>query len=266
MLKSEKQASEIRALVLKMAHAAQASHVGSALSTVDLLTVYYGDRSDVLKKNSPVGEDILIFSKGHAAMAQYASLAYFGLIDASLLETYGKDDTLLSGHVSHSVSRHIPLSTGSLGHGLPFAIGIAIAKLKLNHAGRVYVLVSDGEMDEGTTWESALLANQLNLSNLTVIIDRNRIQSLSFTENVLVLEPLADKWKAFNWNVVSIDGHAHTEIKGALDLNLGPTCVIAETIKGRGVSFMENTVLWHYRPPNDDELKMALSELGQVSQ
>jgi len=198
-------------------------------------------------------------------MAQYATLAFFGLIESSQLDTYGVNGTLLSGHVSHSVSKHIPLSTGSLGHGLPYAIGIAIARKKLGRSGRVYVLLSDGEMDEGTTWESALIANQFELTNLTIVIDRNRIQSLSDTESVLALEPLEDKWRAFNWDVVKIDGHSHTDIKAAFDLNSGPTCVIAETIKGRGVSFMENTVLWHYRPPNDSELNLALAELGRNS-
>ena len=138
---------------------------------------------------------------------------------------------------------------------------MAIAKKRLGYVGRVYVLMSDGEMDEGTTWESALMASQFAADNLTVIVDRNRIQSLSETENVLALEPLAEKWKTFHWNVLEIDGHSHQEIAAALEFQYGPTCIIAETVKGRGVSFMENKVLWHYRPPNEAELSLAIKEL-----
>ncbi len=261
MIKTEKLSVEIRELILKMSFDAQASHVASSLSSVDLLTIFYHQRLSELLTFS--NSDTFIFSKGHAAMAQYAALAAFGLLDSTILKSYGKDGSLLSGHVSHFASKHIPLSTGSLGHGLPYGLGIAMANKRLRNNGRVYVLMSDGEMDEGTTWESALIANQFELENLTVIIDRNGIQSLSETEKVLALEPLDQKWKSFHWNVIEIDGHSHPEISSALNIQKGPVCIIANTIKGRGVPFMENSVQWHYRPPNEQEFNLAIRILRE---
>lgn len=261
MLETEKLAIEIRETILTMAFNAQASHIASSLSSVDLLAVFYHQRLSSLSAESQANQDLLVFSKGHAAMAQYSALATFGLLDKNLLKTYGKEGSILSGHVSHTISSHIPLSTGSLGHGLPYGLGLAIAEQLNGNTNRVFVLMSDGEMDEGTTWESALIAKQFNLQNLTVIIDRNRIQSLSETEKVLALEPLADKWRSFNWEVVEIDGHSHEEIAFALNGQGGPLCIIANTVKGHGVSFMENKVLWHYRPPNEAELELALQEV-----
>ena len=266
MIETEKLAVEIREAILRMAFSAQASHVGSCLSTVDLLAVFYNQRLSQFLSHDKTQRDSLIFSKGHAAMAQYASLAVFGLLDNELLDTYGKEGSLLSGHVSHKVSDLIPLSTGSLGHGLPYGVGVAMAHRLARKTNRVFVLMSDGEMDEGTTWESALIAKQFELNNLTVIIDRNRIQSLSETEKVLALEPLGDKWKSFNWDVIEINGHSHVEIASALGEREGPTCIIANTVKGYGVSFMENKILWHYRPPNSEELDIALHELHGKSQ
>ena len=252
-------ASNSRLSAVKMASVAKASHIGSSLSLIDILSVLY---TEILSIADDVEKsDSIIISKGHAAAGTYAVLAHVGLIPLELLESYGQDGSTLGGHITHSGNPRIELSTGSLGHGIPYGLGIALAQKKTGSSFRTFVVVSDGECDEGTTWESALMANQFQLSNLTVIIDRNRIQSLSGTENTIALEPLAEKWNAFKWKVITVNGHSHSELKKALNEKNGPICIIAETIKGKGVSFMENEVLWHYRPPNEDELKAALNEI-----
>jgi transketolase len=191
----------------------------------------------------------------------YAVLANSGYMSLEMLSNYGQNGSLLGGHVTHSNNDAITLSTGSLGHGLPYGIGIALSKKRKNLGGKVFIVMSDGECDEGTTWESALLAFQFKLDNLFVIIDRNGIQSLAKTEDTLQLEPLADKWKAFNWEVETVDGHSHSQLEDALRASSGPKCIIANTIKGKGVSFMEDSVLWHYRPPSELELETALKEI-----
>lgn len=248
-----------RLSAVKMASVAKASHIGSSLSLIDILAVLYADILSITENIET--SDSIIVSKGHAAAGIYAVLAHAGLIPLVLLESYGQDGSTLGGHITHSGNPRIELSTGSLGHGIPYGLGIALAQKKMGSSFRTFVVVSDGECDEGTTWESALMANQFQLRNLTVIIDRNRIQSLSGTENTIALEPLAEKWNAFKWKVITVNGHSHSELKEALNEKNGPICIIAETIKGKGVSFMENEVLWHYRPPNEDELKAALNEI-----
>jgi transketolase len=158
----------------------------------------------------------------------------------------------------------INLSTGSLGHGLPFSVGRALAKKRLGIEGQSFVVLSDGECDEGSNWEAALLASHLKLNNISVVIDRNSLQSLKSTEETVRLEPLAEKWVAFNWDVAIIDGHSHSELKNAIFRTSNkPMLTIAKTIKGRGVSFMENRIEWHYKSPNDQELAQALDELGK---
>jgi len=153
------------------------------------------------------------------------------------------------------------LSTGSLGHGLPYGIGLAIAQKRRSLGEKTFVIISDGECDEGTTWESALFAQQFNLNNLVLIIDRNRIQSLAGTEETLRLEPLLDKWKAFNWDACVVDGHNHLELEKSMQASYSPKVVIANTVKGKGVSFMEDSVAWHYKSPSDEELTEALNEI-----
>lgn len=261
MKTSENTAQLMREMILNMSFKAQASHIGSSLSCVDILAVFYS----ILESQSIASGDTcrpdLIFSKGHAAMAQYSALAAFGLLDRTTLESYGENESPLSGHVSHLVSECIPLSTGSLGHGLPYGVGLALAYKLQGITRKVVVLMSDGEMDEGTTWESALIANHFKLDNLLVIVDRNKIQSLGSTETTIQLEPLADKWLSFNWQVNAIDGHNHEDLRSAIEATMGLTCIIANTVKGRGVSFMEDKVLWHYRPPNAEEFEKAHNEL-----
>jgi len=251
-----------RSLIVQMAHRAKTAHVGSSLSVVDILAVLYSGAANIHPENfDNLNRDFVLFSKGHAASAFYSILALKGFFPTKLLETYCTDGSALGGHVTHGGKPGVELSTGSLGHGLPYGIGIAMSQKKAGSNAKTFVIMSDGECDEGTTWESALLAQQFQLSNLIVIIDRNRLQSLTGTEQTLALEPFAEKWKAFNWNVISIDGHSHDQLRESLISQNGPLCVIAETTKGKGVSFMENSVLWHYRSPSDEELAKALQEL-----
>jgi len=246
-------AKQSRVSALRMVNAAKAAHIGSSLSVIDILAVIY---CDIRQEN-----DVVIISKGHAAAGTYAVLAHSGLLPIESLETYGTDGSSLGGHVTHSGNSAVRLSTGSLGHGLPYGLGIALAQKRRKMKERTFVVISDGECDEGTTWESALFAQHFNLQNLTVIIDRNRIQSLGGTEETLKLEPLVDKWQAFNWKVIEVNGHDHEELNDAISVGDGPLLVIANTIKGKGISFMENSVLWHYRSPSMDELECAVSEL-----
>jgi len=257
--KSLKIARDSRVSALKMVSSSKAAHIGSSLSCIDILSVLYSGFAEIGADQEI--RDFVIVSKGHAAAGTYAVLANSNYMSLEMLSTYGQNGSLLGGHVTHSNNDAITLSTGSLGHGLPYGIGIALSKKRKNLGGKVFIVMSDGECDEGTTWESALLAFQFKLDNLFVIIDRNGIQSLAKTEDTLQLEPLADKWKAFNWEVETVDGHSHSQLEDALRASSGPKCIIANTIKGKGVSFMEDSVLWHYRPPSELELETALKEI-----
>ncbi len=264
---AETLALEARKRILQMTHEAQSSHVGSALSVVDILAVLYSGSAKVSPETSNSAErDCVILSKGHAASALYAVLAIRGFFPLSYLESYCADGGQFGGHVTHHGKPGVELSTGSLGHGLPYGLGVALSQNRHGTSARTFVVLSDGECDEGTTWESALLAHQFGASNLTVIIDRNRIQSLTNTEDTVALEPFADKWRAFNWEVREVDGHSYEQLSAALATQDRPLCIIAETTKGKGVSFMENKVLWHYRPPSSEDLENALLELQTESQ
>ena len=261
MLKSFEIADASRNSALKMVHASKSSHIGSSLSVIDILSVIVAGTD--LKIRRELGNELII-SKGHAAAGVYSVLAHSGYLPTELLDTYSLDGSLIGGHVT---STHVPvinLSTGSLGHGLPFSVGRALAKKRLGIEGQSFVVLSDGECDEGSNWEAALLASHLKLNNISVVIDRNSLQSLKSTEETVRLEPLAEKWVAFNWDVAIIDGHSHSELKNAIFRTSNkPMLTIAKTIKGRGVSFMENRIEWHYKSPNDKELAQALDELGK---
>lgn len=259
-------ATQIRAHVLRMTHRAKSSHVGGCLSIADLLAVLYGGvlRVDPTHPNWP-DRDRFILSKGHAVAAVYATLAEQGFFPIDWLDTFYQDGSHLPGHITHSVPG-VEASTGSLGHGLSIGCGMTLAG---NHDGRsyrVFVLLSDGELDEGSTWEAALFAPHHHLDNLIAIVDYNKIQSFGFVKEVLDLEPLADKWRSFGWAVREINGHDTEEIEESLLIvplqPEKPTCIIAHTVKGKGVSFMENQLAWHYMPPNDEQLTQALAELG----
>ena len=260
---ADKLAKLARVEILRMTSRAQASHVGSALSVVDIVSSLYAGGANIRKDNvDAVDRDVVLLSKGHAASALYSVLAIQQFFPLSHLQSYCENGALLGGHVTSTGLTGVELSTGSLGHGFPYGVGIALARKRYGVAGRIFVIMSDGECDEGTTWESALLANHHNLDNLIVIIDRNRIQSLGDTEKTLQLEPLKDKWEAFGWNVSDIDGHRHLSLISAINGDLDrPTVILANTTKGSGVSFMENSVLWHYRSRNSAELESAVQEV-----
>ncbi len=242
----------------------KSSHVGSALSIADILAVLYTyinvDPKDPFKHD----RDRFILSKGHAGAAVYAVLAELGFFSKEILNTHYQDGSILSGHVSHKGVAGVEFSTGSLGHGLSVATGFALAAKRRSLKFNSYALLSDGELDEGSNWEAILFAPHHNLDNLTCIVDYNKLQSLTTVKETLNLEPLKDKLSSFGWNIFDIDGHNHTEIKNSLTAKTNkPKFIIANTIKGKGVSFMENKVVWHYRSANEEELSIGLKELEE---
>lgn len=260
-------ATQIRAHVLRMTHRANASHVGTSLSTADLLAVLYGAVLRVDPARPDWAErDRFILSKGHGCAALYAVLAEQGFFPKGWLETYCQDGLHLAGHITHHGVPGVEVSTGSLGHGLPIGCGMALASKRDGRSYRVLVLLSDGDCDEGSTWEAALFAPHHRLDNLVAIVDYNKIQSLGMVKDILDLEPLAAKWQAFGWAVREIDGHNLKQIQDTLQRvpfeSERPSCIIAHTVKGKGVSFMENQVAWHYKSPNAEQLGQALEELG----
>jgi transketolase len=246
-----------------MVHRAKASHIASALSVTDILAVLYGQimRFDPEDQASPL-RDRFILSKGHACVAVYSTLAEVGLLAKEQLETYGDDFSWLMNHISHKVNG-VEFSTGSLGHGLPFGVGKALAAQARGEAWRTFVLLSDGEMDEGSNWEALMFAAHHQLTHLTAIIDYNKLQSLDSVANTLGLEPLVDKLGAFGAQVHELDGHDHQQMAKALSVisKEKPTVIVAHTTKGKGISFMENRVEWHYKNPSDEQLAAALAEL-----
>jgi transketolase len=254
-----------------MVHAAKAAHLGSSLSVIDILSVLYSDVGNISKTDpDSLASDQVLVSKGHAAAGTYAVLANSGFFETAILDSYCEDGSLIGGHVTFGKVPGIPFSTGSLGHGLPLGIGLALARKRSNANSFVYVVMSDGECDEGTTWESALIANQFEVGNLVAIIDRNRLQSFGDTEETISLEPFISKWESFGWNVSEVDGHDHEAMKEIISnirksVSSKPNVIIANTIKGKGISFMENQVVWHYRPPSDEQLAAALLELEAQS-
>jgi len=257
-------ARNIRVNALRMVHRARASHIASALSITDILAVLYGRVMNIGPSLINSEErDRFILSKGHSCVALYSTLAEMNIIAKSELETYGQDFSWLMNHVSHKVPG-VEFSTGALGHGLPFGVGKALAAKIAGQKWRTFVLLSDGEMDEGSNWEALMFSAHHRLSNLVAIIDYNKLQSLDTIENTLGLEPLVDKLIAFGCKVIEVDGHSHEQIYEALtaQYSVKPLVLIAHTTKGKGVSFMENKVEWHYKNPSDHELSLALSELG----
>ena len=258
-------AKRIRIHSLRMANRAGTSHIGSCLSCADILAVLYGEVMRY-KPDNPnwEGRDRFILSKGHAASALYATLAECGFFPVDELDNYHQSGSLLLGHVSHDVAG-VEVSTGSLGHGLSIGCGMAMAlRGSGNSKSRVFVLLSDGDLNEGSTWEAIMFAGQHKLHNLTAIVDYNRLQAMGDSENIVNLGRLADKWELFSWSVHDVDGHDHFLLKSAISRESvdKPTCVVAHTVKGKGVSFMEDAVVWHYRHPSDKELEKAAEELA----
>lgn len=257
-------AVRIRQHALRMTSRGGSSHIASVLSMADILAVLYGR---VLRVNPAdprwPERDRVILSKGHAGAGIYAALAERGFFSLAKLQTHYQDGSDLSGHVSHKGIPGVELSTGSLGHGLAVAVGMALACRADRRLARVIALMSDGEFDEGSNWEAILFAAHHRLANLVAVVDFNGIQSLAPVHETLRLEPFADKWRAFGWRVLDVDGHDHELLAAALECPASdaPTVVIARTTKGKGVSFMENSVLWHYRTARGEEFDRALEEL-----
>jgi len=270
---SEQLAWLIRRHGVEMTHLSGGSHLGAILSVADIVATLYTDVLRYDPKNPKwEGRDRFILSKGHAGASIYAALAESGFFDVEELKTHYQNGSRLSGHVSH----HLPgvdFSTGSLGHGLSAAAGIAYALKKDGREERSFVVLGDGECNEGSVWEAALFANHFRLNNLCAIVDHNHMQSLDFNENTLEIEDFASKWKAFGWNVIEINGNDHQELKEAFG-KVGvlpeiephkPTVIIANTVKGYGIPFMQNDILWHYRFPHDGwEYDCAVTELHKI--
>lgn len=270
---SEQLAWLIRRHGVEMTHLSGGSHIGAIMSVADIVAVLYTDVMNYRPEEPEwSGRDRFILSKGHAGASIYAALAEEGFFPVEELKTHYANGSRLSGHVSH----HLPgvdFSTGSLGHGLSAACGMAYAAKKDRDDGhRVFVVLGDGECNEGSVWEAAMFANHFRLNNLVAIVDHNRMQSLDFNENTLEIEDFSSKWRAFGWNVIEINGNDHEELKTAFKkaeenqekLPHKPTVIIADTIKGCGVSFMQNDILWHYRFPHDGwEYDGAVNELHE---
>lgn len=259
---------EMRRHILTMATYGKTSHVGSALSCVEILAVLYFRFLNVSSKNwLALDANRFILSKGHGAKAWYAVLAEAGFIPLKELDTYAKDGTYLGEHPSHCHTPGIGLSTGSLGHGLAVGAGQALAKKLGQRKGRVFVLVSDGECNEGSIWEAAMCAAQQKLDNLMVIVDDNHMQAMGPSRQISALDSLKNKWTAFGWKVKECDGHNIDALINSCEglfVNDGkPGILIARTVLGKGVSFMEDRILWHYQIPSEENLHLALKELGQ---
>jgi transketolase len=267
MINSKELAREIRRLSLNMVFKAKASHIGGALSMADILAVLYYDILNVYPENpSNPNRDRFLLSKGHACTGLYAVLALKGFFPVEDLNSYAQDGSIFLSHSSHYVPG-IELSAGSLGHALSVGCGLALAAKRNKAAWKTYCLLSDGELDEGSNWEAILLAPHLRLNNLILIIDYNKIQSLGTVKDVLDLKSLKEKFLAFRWETYEVDGHDHKQIKEVLLLatntNDMPKVIIAHTIKGKGVSFMENKLLWHYKSPTQDQFDLAIQEINK---
>lgn len=262
----KKLAQEIRKLSLQMRHDSGAYHVGGDLSCADILSVLY---TDILRFNPQQPRwqkrDRFILSKGHSCAPLYAVLALKGFFPKQWLKTFYQNGGKLGGHVTHHGVPGLEVSTGSLGHGLSLGIGMAYSAKLDRKDHRIFVLLSDGEMDEGSNWEAILFAGHHKLDNLVAIVDYNKIQSLGHTKQVIDLDPLGEKWHSFNWAIKEIDGHDVEEISRVLTAipleKDKPTAIIAHTVKGKGVSFLEDTLLSHYMSPDEKQLKKALREI-----
>jgi len=260
-LNTQELAKRIRIHVLEMANKARTSHVGSCLSCADILAVLYGEVM-LYKADEPdwEGRDRFILSKGHAGSALYATLSECGFFPVEELDTHCQSGSLLLGHVSHKVPG-VEASTGSLGHGLSVGCGVAMAT-----KSRVFVLLSDGDLNEGSTWEAIMFAGQRKLHNLTAIVDWNRMQAMGKSRGIVSMKSVSKKVAEFGWRAKDINGHDHHLLRSALLDNpkwdKRPSFVVAHTVKGKGVSWIEDKVEWHYRSPSDEELEKALEELG----
>lgn len=259
-------AKAIRRTAIQLAYNTNTSHTGGTMSQADILAVLYSGVMNITPEsmNAP-DRDRFIQSKGHCCASYYAALALKGLMDYDeLMENYCKDGSQYFEHVSHKLPG-VEFSTGSLGHGLPVACGMALGSKRSNNPFNVYIIVGDGEINEGSNWEAIMFAAHNNLDNLCVILDKNKMQALGDTKDILCLDPMVEKFQAFQWNVIDIDGNDVKFLTEAFEnfkkCEGRPTVIIANTIKGKGVSYMEHNLRFHYSAPNADELKIAMEEL-----
>lgn len=258
---------KLRGKVIEMSHAAGTPHLGSSLSCMDILVAAYWAvlKIDPARPDDPL-RDRFILSKGHAATALYSALAYRGFFSLDILDDYNREGGILAEHPGPKCVPGVEAATGSLGHGLSLGIGMAIAGRIQNQDYRVYALLSDGECNEGSVWEAAMMAPAHRLANVTVIVDYNKWQATGRSNETLALAPLPDKWRAFGWDTCEIDGHDMdalvTEMAREPDPAGRPHAIVAHTVKGKGVSFMEDDNNWHYRIPTADEVSAAFVELG----
>jgi len=255
---------EIRRIILEQSHRANVGHIGSALSIADIVAAAFDGGLNIPAPEAP-DRDRFVLSKGHAALALYAALHLRGSLPAAQLDTFCADESLLGVHPEH-VLRGVDFSTGSLGHGLSIGTGAALAARLQGAHRRTCVLLSDAECNEGSTWEAVMFAAHHKLSRLVAVVDLNGQQALGYTQDVLDLSPMADRWRAFGWQVVEIDGHDVAALKAALGLTNGPgnrpTVILANTTFGKGVSFMERQIKWHYLPMNAEQFEQAMREIG----
>ena len=262
-----RRAAELRGKVIEMSHAVQAAHLASSLSCADIVTAAYWHvlNIDPAQPKAPL-RDRFILSKGHAAAALYAALAMKGFLPIEELATYCQDGGRLAEHPPANLLPGVEAATGSLGHGLPLGLGMALSGRIKGEAFRVFALLSDGENNEGSVWEAAMFAAAQKLENVCVIVDYNKWQATARSNETLMLAPLADKWKAFGWDAHEIDGHdigaVAEAMQGVPNGSGKPVALIAHTVKGKGVSFMEDDNNWHYRAPTAEEVVKARKELG----
>lgn len=263
----EKRAVEVRKRTVEIIHKASGGHIGGSLSSVDILVaLHYGIMNIDPKNPEMKGRDRFIMSKGHSVEGYYSTLEKRGFISSELLDTYGKFNSLLTGHPTRKVPG-IELNSGALGHGLSVGVGLAIAAKRSGESFRTYVLMGDGEHGEGSIMEAAASAGHYKLNNLVAIIDRNQLQISGRTEDVCAIDDLEGKYRACGWNVIHCDGHSMGELlqcfRSAAEQTEKPTFVIAHTVKGKGVSFMEDIAVWHHKVPNKEQLEIAFAELNQ---
>ncbi|MHB1159117.1 MAG: transketolase [Chloroflexota bacterium] len=269
ILHLEKQAMAIRRAVVNMVYGAGSGHLGGSLSAADILAALYFHqlRIDPSRPRWP-GRDRFILSKGHAAPALYAALAMRGFLPESELATLRQLDSRLQGHPDRNKTPGVEMTAGPLGHGVSIGVGLALAATLNGEDYRTYVMLGDGELQAGVVWEGAMTAAKYHLENLTAVLDFNGVQLDGMVADIMPLEPVADKWRAFGWHVLEIDGHNMRQILEALDLapkiHAKPTIVIARTVKGKGVSFMEHKSAWHGRAPTKEQYEQAMTELAEL--
>lgn len=256
---------DIRRSIVKMVHNAKVSHIGAAFSMIETLYTLYFEIMNIDPKNpEDPNRDKFVLSKGHGSAALYATLAHRGFYPKEDLMAYCINHGKLPGHLDKDAAPGVEVSAGSLGHGMPVALGFALANKRMNNPGKVYTIIGDGECNEGSIWEAAMLAPSLKLDNYTVIIDFNKIQSFGNTNDIIDQSNMAERWKSFGFETIEVhNGHDLEELKKAFEapFNGKPKAVVAHTTKGSGVSFMENKLLWHYKSPDDEQLAQALEEL-----